>query len=330
MASAKAARSFANATRSSGRFDRQVLLAAGLVLTDLSTQDWQFRVNRGRVEVRPPVQMRGDRATEKAHIRRLELVKRNAQLKNPSVQKFLQSMERTRMFNGRFVSIFSLLRDGRELAESLRVARAERDDKLREALASAVDPYLEFVSSEEATCPLTGLKLMDIWRYFRHTWSNQYASVPGRSMMFLVRDRAVPLCPIIGIGALSSPVMQIRERDTWIGWHPDTFLPRIEENPTDVFARWLVDLIDTGIGELFVDDLLEDGVLNVRNIVDPDDMAIDRLFKESEQQRRLHHRYVRSRDHKKARKGLPETEYWGARARTHLFRSKRALALALT
>jgi len=124
--------------------------------------------------------------------------------------------------------------------------------------------------------------------------------------------------------------MQIRERDTWIGWHPDTFLPRIEENPTDVFARWLVDLIDTGIGELFVDDLLEDGVLNVRNIVDPDDMAIDRLFKESEQQRRLHHRYVRSRDHKKARKGLPETEYWGARARTHLFRSKRALALALT
>ncbi len=68
---------------------------------------------------------------------------------------------------------------------------------------------------------------MDVWRYFRHTWTNQYTSVPGRSMMFLVRDRAAPFHPIVGIGALSSPVMQIRERDTWIGWHPDTFLSHI-------------------------------------------------------------------------------------------------------
>jgi hypothetical protein len=31
---------------------------------------------------------------------------------------------------------------------------------------------------------------MDIWRYFRHTWTYQYTSVPGRTMMFLVRDQA--------------------------------------------------------------------------------------------------------------------------------------------
>ena len=28
-------------------------------------------------------------------------------------------------------------------------------------------------------CAHTGLDLQDIWRYFRHTWSNQYTSVPG-------------------------------------------------------------------------------------------------------------------------------------------------------
>ncbi len=147
-------------------------------------------------------------------------------------------------------------------------------------------------------------------------------------MMFLVRDRAVPLHPIIGIGALSSPVMQIRERDTWIGWHPDTFLASIKANPTDVLARWLVDVLDTAVEELFVDNLLEDGILAVRHIADPDDAVIDRLCEESAEQRRLHHRYVRSRDHKAARKDLSEAEYWVARAGTHLFRSKRTLALA--
>jgi hypothetical protein len=31
---------------------------------------------------------------------------------------------------------------------------------------------------------------MDIWRYFRHTWTYQYTIVPGWTMMFLVRDQA--------------------------------------------------------------------------------------------------------------------------------------------
>src|SRR5438876_8944334 len=115
--------SFIENVRSSGRSDRQVLLAAGLVLADLAMQGWQLRVRLGRVEVRPPAQVSDDRATEKARIRRQELVKRDAQLRQAAVQKFLRSMERTRVFNGKFTSVFSLLRDGRELAERLRKAR---------------------------------------------------------------------------------------------------------------------------------------------------------------------------------------------------------------
>src|SRR5262249_38282873 len=233
-----------------------------------------------------------------------------------------------RMLDGRFTSIFSLLRDGRELAESLRRARERCNEDWANALASVVDPYLEFVSSEEATCPFTGLRLIDIWRYFRHTWSNQYTSVPGRSMMFLVRDRAAAMHPVIGIGALSSPVIQIRERDTWIGWHPDPFLARIGANPTDAIARWLLDVMDAAIAEIYVDDLIEDGIITPRDITDPDQLVIDRLFKESNEQRRLHHRFARSRDHKVPRSAFAETEYWVGRARTHLFRSKRSLALA--
>jgi hypothetical protein len=223
---------FVDDLRSCRRSDRQALLASGLVLCDLSIQGWLLRVRGEKVEVRAPVEMSDDRVAEKARIRGQELVRRNSQLRQPAVQRFLRSMEQTRLFNGKFSSIFSLMRDGRELSEALRKARAHSNNGWAEVLAGIVDPYLDFVTSDEAVCPFTGLRLMDIWRYFRHTWTTQYTSVPGRTMMFLVRDRAAPLHPIIGIGALSSPVVQIRERDIWIGWHPESFLARVRSNPT--------------------------------------------------------------------------------------------------
>jgi hypothetical protein len=321
--------SFIESVSSSGS-DRQVLLAAGLVLTDLFIQRWQLRFHRGRVEIRPPVQVRGDRAAEKARIRRQELVKRDAQLRQAAVQKFLRSMERTRIFNGKLTSIYSLMRDGRELANGLRKAREHSSNGWARVLANVVDPYIEFVTSDEARCAFTGLRLMDIWRYFRHTWTNQYTSVPGRTMMFLLRDREAPFHSVIGIGALSSPVMQIRERDMWVGWYPDKFVANIQANPTPVIARRLVEIVDAAIAEIYVDDLFEDGIISARDLSDPREAVIAKLFNEGAEQRRLHYRYVRSRDHKGPRQEPLESgyEHWVTRARTHLFRSKRAVALA--
>lgn len=314
--------------RHCGWLDRQALLAAGLVLSDLAIQGWQLRVRRGNVEVRAPIEESDDRTAEKSRIRRQELIKRDAQLRQVAVQKFLSSMERSRVFNGRFVSIFSLMRDGRELAEGLRKARNHTNNGWAGVLASVVDPYLEVVTSEEATCAFTGLRLMEIWRYFRHTWSNQYTSVPGRTIAFLVRDRAAPFHPVVGIGALSSPVMQIRERDVWIGWHPEAFLARIKASPSPELADWLLRTADAAIAEIYVDDLREDGVISARDLTDPSSEAIERLLEDSVTQRRLHRRFVRPRDHKCLSPKVVKPERWIAPARTHLFRSKRALALA--
>jgi hypothetical protein len=319
---------FVAEAKGSRRADRQALLAAGLVLSDLATQGWVLRVRAERVRLRPPAPVSGDRAAEKARIRRQELVKRNAQLRKPSVQRFLNSMERQRLHQGRFVSIFSLMRDGRELASGLRRARAHLSNGWVGELASLVDPYLEFVTPENAVCGHTGLRLMDVWRYFRHTWTNQYTNVPGRTMMFLVRDRAADNHPVMGIGALSSPIMQMHERDTWIGWHPETFLDRVRSAPTRELARWLVEVVDAAIDEIYVADLIEDKVLSTRDLAAPSEVVLARLLAESVKQRRLHHRYARSRDMKGKRTDCSGDEYWVARARTHLFRSKRALALA--
>jgi len=308
--------------------ERQLLIAAGLVLADLAMQGWRIRVRANRVTVCAPLQVADDPSAEKARIRRQELLKRDAQLRKESVQKFLRSMERPRLFNKRFTSVFCLMRDGRELAKALQRARESMGDDWASDLAKVVDPYLQFVNSEDVTCAFTGLRLMDIWRYFRHTWTNQYTTIPGRTMAFLVRDRMAPFHPIVGIGALGSPVMQISERDKWIGWHAEPFLPWIRANPTDEIARWLVTVVDRAVDEIYVDDLREDGILTPRDLSEPTDALIRRLLKEAQAQRALHYRYSRSRDHKAPRTALRDRDFWIARARTHLFRSKRALGLA--
>jgi hypothetical protein len=309
------------------RSDRQALLAAGLVITDLATQGWAVRVRSERVECKPPDPVT-DPLAEKARIRRQELVKRNAQLRQPSVLRFLDSMERQRLHDGRYVSIYSLMRDGRDLAEGLREARTHLNNGWADALSKLVDPYLQFVTAENAACEFTGLRLMDVWRYFRHTWTNQYTSVPGRTMAFLVRDRAAANHPVMGIGALSSPIMQIRERDSWIGWHPETFLDRVRTAPTRELANWLVDTLGAAVDEIYVADLIEDGILPAPDLKTPSLAVIERLLKESAAARKKHHRFARSRDHKQKRSEFHGDEYWIAKARTHLFRSKRALAIA--
>ena len=266
----------------------------------------------------------------KARVREQELIKRDEQLSTAAVRRFIQEMEINRLHGDKFVSVFSLMRDGRELASKLREVRrlsqAQRESKLKEI----VDPYLQFVS-EDARCKHTGLRLQDIWRYARHTWTNQHTSVPGRSMMFLVRDAAAPMHSIVGIGALGSPVVQIKERDTWIGWHPATFFEQADETPTAELGEWLRRIADTALNEIYVDDLLEDEVIAAHELRRPIPETVERLNAFGTEQRTLHHRYVQAREHKR-NGGGPCTDdpaaRWIEKARTHLFKSKRALTLA--
>ena len=115
---------------------------------------------------------------------------RDEQLRQPATRSFVRSMEARQLFGEQFVSIFSLMSDGRELEPKLRAIReAATEDERLELASAAIKPYLQFIRGEER-CSWTGYRLVDIWRYFRHTWANPYKSVPGRSIMVLVRDAA--------------------------------------------------------------------------------------------------------------------------------------------
>jgi len=145
-------------------------------------------------------------------------------------------------------------------------------------------------------------------------------------MMFLVRDAAAINHPVIGIAALSSPIVQIRERDEWIGWLPTTFLAAMREKPSTKLARWLVGVIDRSVEELYLDDLLSEKILSRGALRSPTPAIIESLRHYSVAQREFHHGFMRSTDYKRTQQ--PGDGAWAGRARTHLFRSKRALALA--
>lgn len=287
------------------------LAAAAHTVIDLVAQGWSVQVDRLGPRASPPSPHR-DRTAEKERIRSQEHLRRDEQLRKPSVRRFVLGMEQPRLHDGRLVSIFDLMRDGRELLSAL-----EGDPTGR----TAIRPYVQVV--DDSTCALTGFRLQDIWRYFRHTWANAYASVPGRSMSILIRDAATPSHAVIGLAAVSSPIVQIAVRDAWMGWETDTFVCRLSSEPTDTAARWVASRIQVQQDEIYVTDLLREGVLQPPDLTTPTEDAVARLNADAERHRERHHRSTSIRQVRRI-----EREDWVAKAETDLFRSKRAAALA--
>jgi hypothetical protein len=238
-------------------------LAKNVVL-DLAGQSWHLKIENRSVQVHSPVQSQGSPVDEKGRVRRGHLIERDMQLSQRATNDFVKDMERQRLGADGWRSIFSLMRDGRELAEKLRAASSIADKDTRAAqLAQTISPYIQFVEGD-ACCEFTGLRLRDIWRYFRLTWVNNYKSVPGRSIMILIRDAAAPNHPVIGIAALASSVVQQKVRDKYIGWDTETFVAEFTKHPSTKIARRLVEALENLLDGIYLDDLLEDAELGLK------------------------------------------------------------------
>jgi hypothetical protein len=297
------------------------------VLLDLSAQGWAIATRKGVLELLPPENGEGTQLDVKERIRQQHLQERDAQLREPSVQLFVRSMERRRLTESGWHSIYSVMRDGEELACSLRHARGEPDLELREKLlVESVDPYIQFVDAN-AVCRETGLRLNDIWRYFRHTWVNSYRSIPGRSMMLLVRDRSRACHPVIGIAALGSSVVQQSVRDKWIGWDAESAAQNICSEPTRKKIRWMFDRLSERIDGIYKADLIRKGLIRSSRIRRPDEEDIKRLEEESAEAIKRHRRYPDKSQLKS--NGDVRVGEWKKIAQTDLFLSKRCKQLSV-
>lgn len=306
-------------------------LACLNILYDLSLQGWIFDIEGNRLFLR----MESENIADKDHIKYRLHSETDAQFKVKSVRSFIQSMERERLFEGRRVSIKNLVG-----ASDLLVEKIRNNDKV-------CVPYVQLVTGERDT--FTGLKLADIWRYFRYTWSIPYKTMPGRNMYYLVRDSSQEFHPIVGIFALGNSVLNLTVRDDEIGWTVEAIRKSLERksevnhyeqkvSDTDktvkvsskhyteteeafhervslysekTFAQ-LVKNVDIALGEIYVEDL--DCADNLAN---PTHDFINHLFELSEELR------LRSLNNKNSKN--PD---WRQEACSILFTRKRTAELA--
>lgn len=295
------------------------------LLVDLVEQGWVIRADGKRIEIAAGA-AEGSPAQRKAKVQAGHHVGRNAQLTTPSVRRFISELERPRPFKGSWRSVFSLMRDGRQLADALDEAAALPVAARAAAVVGCVDPYVQTVTTD-ATCEFTGLRLIDIWRYFRHTWTTAYKSTPGRKMYFLIRDRAAECHPVIGIGALGSGIVQMSARDAWIGWTGNGVLKRMIEAPSAVWANWLHRSLEELISGRRTDDLLRQTRLRAKVLSAPDENAILRLQRLAVGARAAHRKTPQRGRHKEA--SGQRVANWRELSETHLFQAKRAESLAV-
>jgi hypothetical protein len=304
--------------------DRKTLRVLIGVLCDLKSKGWRFRCEDGIGYACESDETGGTVLEQKDRVRSSLLVERDSQLRQPSVRTFVKGMQQRRIGPSDWISIFSLMRDGRELAEKLATARKKPVGKARtEALRKVIDPYLQFVDGEEV-CSETGLRLGDIWRYFRHTWATPYTNAPGRKFWIIVRDRAAKHHPVIGIASFGNAVVQLTPRDEWIGWTSRKFLDRLKSQPSREWAVWLYRNVEEMSQSIYSDDFVNEKLISRSELKKPNEEVFARLMAFSIAERNVHDLNPQSDLHKESR---VENIDWMSRAKTHLFRSKRAEAL---
>jgi hypothetical protein len=275
-------------------------------------------------------------AQAKQRLRDALTIGRDRQLRDHGVQRFLRRMHRTVVRPIGRTSIADVIDTGKDLVDRLQHMRGLSPELAARRLREVVDPVIE-VCDAEAKCSVSGLALGDIWRYFRHTWSLEYRSIPGRQMALLVRNAAHPKRPVMGIAMLASPVVQLRVRDDWIGWTAVAYTHRIRSGQLDpeLATRALVNQVDKAIAEIRADDLVAPDEL-----VYPTENTVLRLEQKSHgaahrRRRELQQRYedaVANQEEVRSERDLPkraaEATDWLKKSEDNLFVKKRAEVLA--
>jgi hypothetical protein len=254
----------ASADQNANQADLRLAVAASL-LADLCEQEWRVWLRGDDIVVAPPNWSRSAAYTAdqiKSRVRNGLQIASDRQIATEAVQRFIASMEQTRIFKSRIVSIANLIDDGRDLSDRLRAMLAsDRAGRERE-LTKLIQPYVQVCADGDA-CEFTGLPLMDVWRYLRHTWSLEYNPLPGRTMRFLVRNSARPDHPVIGIAMLASPAANLYVRDGWIGWRLDDVIRGLHDGTVDAaeVGKSLWSTIRAAIADIRSDDLISSAEL---------------------------------------------------------------------
>ena len=304
------------------------------VLFDLTQQGWQIDVHPNK---KLYLTMLTENSNDKAFVRSRLNSEKKAQFNDPAILRFIERMEKLKNYNGNMISIRNLIGSKEELIHKI------------QANEHVMEPYLQLVSHN--IDEYTGYRDIDIWRYFRYTWSIPYKSMPGRNLFYLVRDASQEFHPVIGIFALGNSVLNLTVRDDEIGWTVDGIKKNLERRCSKEISLQMVSKTNGGtvgykrtcyleteeehirrvneyskkivsvllknlknaINDIYVKDLNYH-----RGTKNPSKETVDRLRKLSEELREL------AIDNKKTKK----VRNWEKEAKETLFKKKRAAELS--
>ncbi len=305
----------------------ELLISKNLVL-DLISQGWNVKSRKDSVKLTYPDIAELTLNEEKEKIRKGLLIQRDSQLRISSVREFIKRMERKKLTSKGWHSIFSLMRDGKQLSEELiRVSKVQDDNEKLKSVSNIIKPYIQFVETNKE-CSITGFQLMDIWRYFRHTWVTPYKVLPGRSISILIRDAAAPSHPVIGIAALGSSVAQHTVRDRWIGWDSETFYDSVVSDPKIKIISYLRNTLDEIINNIYVKDLKDIDIYK-SDLQKPEEKIIKKLRSLALKEIKKHRLNPDKQFFNEIKlKNKEDKEDWDDYSKTHLFKSKRYRLLA--
>jgi energy-coupling factor transporter ATP-binding protein EcfA2 len=264
---------------------RRIYRAVWLLLRDLLQVGWKTRWHLETLQLLPPTHQQSVHSAIdiKAEKRTLKLAMAwSREAKIAEAREFILRMENPSQSATASVPVTALIADGKQIAEELRLISSipDRDDQIAE-LSAAIQPYLQLIS-EDARCVHTGHKLLDIWRYFRYTWSVSAESTPGRSLHYLIRDAARPYHPIVGIASLGNAVIRSPDRDHELGWSTRFVGTQILNASDDLEVKTifeeLLKHIQTSIEEVYWEDLCRPGEID-----NPEQNVIRRLMSVADQ-----------------------------------------------
>ncbi|MCY9665127.1 DUF4338 domain-containing protein [Paenibacillus alginolyticus] len=225
--------------------DNKQMYSILLLIRDLYFQGWSSNFVNGVPYFSQPKTTQD--TTTKDYLRKALLNERDKYLEATSVKAFVHQMLKGRKHNGKKKTIKNLIADPIKLMSSLSTLGP-----------NAVKPYLQIIQSPLERDTFTGYRLLDIWRFFRLTWSLPHKSTPGRKIFILVRDAGQENHPILGIAALGNSIVQISSRDDVIGWSFDGFIkrfPHCDDKSAELIILKLRKTLERAISEIATDDL---------------------------------------------------------------------------
>ena len=295
------------------------------LLADLIDLGWSIEITRKGFDISPPKYIKSNEAKIQARNSNWKAAEND--ISNLQDATFIKKL-RNPPVGSKFKSVDLLVDNGEELKKLFENVNTLKDeDKKVDALKKIIKPEIQHCFLDE-TCSYTGLRLIDIWRYFRLTWSMPYQTSNARTMPFLVRNGARPNKPVIGIFQLVNPFFNNTGRNAFLCW--DNYATAANEiknkNLTvNELSDAFLQSIDKSLKETRYDDLVSD----IKLIRKPDQKIISKLSKLSDQYRVEENEEEKTQFNKKIKiKTRREVETSLSRSNEKMYLKKRSKRLS--